>query len=74
VSVWRLRRLNAGADQQPFVMPGGRVLPWVGAALIVALLVRATLTAWLLTGGVVIAASIAFVVNGVGRKRRRTES
>src|SRR5689334_2821917 len=60
VSVWRLRRLNAGADQQPFVMPGGRVLPWVGAALIMALLVRATLTAWLLTGGVVVVSSIAF--------------
>jgi hypothetical protein len=41
-------------------MPGGRVVPWVGAALIVALLVRATPTAWLLTGGVVVAASIAF--------------
>src|ERR1041384_536183 len=71
VSVWRLRRLNAGADQQPFVMPGGRVVPWVGAALIVALLVRATLTAWLLTGGVVIAASIAFFGRR-GSVRQRT--
>ena len=74
VSVWRLRRLNAGADQQPFVMPGGRVLPWVGAALIMALLARATVGAWLLTAGVVVAASIAFVGNGVGTRRRRTKA
>ena len=62
VSVWRLRQLGAGGDQQPFVMPGGRVVPWLGAALIVALLVRATAQAWLLTGGVAAAASLAFLL------------
>lgn len=62
LSVWRLRQLGAGANDQPFVMPGGRVVPWIGAALIVALLIRATALAWLLTGGVAAAASLAFLL------------
>jgi len=41
--------------------------------LIAALLARATAEAWLLTGGVVAVASVAFLMNDV-RKRRRTES
>lgn len=61
VSVWRLRRIDAGAADRPFVMPAGRIVPWLGAALIVALLARATLQAWLLTGGIVAAASLAFL-------------
>jgi len=73
VGVWRLRRLDAGSADKPFVMPGGRVVPWVAAGLIVALLARATAQAWLLTGGVMAAASVAFLMNDV-RKRRRTES
>jgi len=48
-------------------------VPWVAAGLIVALLARATAQAWLLTGGVMAAASVAFLMNNVG-KRRRTES
>src|SRR5256885_8736098 len=62
LGVWRLRRLDAGAAAKPFVMPAGRVLPWVAAGLIVALLARATAQAWLLTGGVMAAASVAFLV------------
>jgi basic amino acid/polyamine antiporter, APA family len=73
LGVWRLRRLDAGAADKPFVMPAGRVVPWVAAGLIVALLARATIQAWMLTGGVMAAASVAFIVNDV-RKKRRTES
>ena len=62
VAVPRLRRVNAGVAGKPFVMPAGRVVPWVAAGLIVALLVRATAQAWLLTGGVVALASLAFVI------------
>jgi len=58
----RLRRRNAGSEGKPFLMPAGRVVPWLAAALIVGLLVRATAAAWLLTGAVVAAASLAFVV------------
>jgi APA family basic amino acid/polyamine antiporter len=67
LAVPRLRRLDAGgdADNKPFVMPGGRVVPWLAAGLIVALLARATPQAWLLTGGVMAAASLAFL----GRRR-----
>jgi basic amino acid/polyamine antiporter, APA family len=73
LAIVRLRRADAGGNDKPFVMPAGRVVPWVAAGLIVALLVRATAEAWLLTGGVMAAASVAFIVNDV-RKRRRTES
>jgi basic amino acid/polyamine antiporter, APA family len=66
LAVVRLRRLGAGAADQPFVMPGGRVVPWVAAGLIVALLARATWQAWLLTGGVMAVASLAFLT----RRRR----
>ncbi len=66
LAVWRLRRLDVGgggggAADKPFVMPAGRVVPWVAAGLIVALLARATAQAWLLTGGVMAAASLAFL-------------
>jgi amino acid transporter len=63
LGVWRLRRLDVGGGaDKPFVMPGGRVVPWLAAGLIVALLARATAQAWLLTGGVMAAASVAFLV------------
>jgi amino acid transporter len=66
VAAWRLRRLDVGAAEKPFVMPAGRVVPWVAAGLIVALLARATAQAVLLTGGVTAAASLAFLA----RRRR----
>jgi basic amino acid/polyamine antiporter, APA family len=61
LAVWRLRRLKVGDADKPFVMPAGRVLPWVAAGLIVALLLRANAQAWLLTGGVMAAASVGFL-------------
>src|SRR5256886_11508195 len=33
LAVWRLRRLDVGAADKPFVMPGGRVGPWGAAGL-----------------------------------------
>ncbi len=70
LAVGRLRRLDTGgaggagggAADQPFVMPAGRVVPWLAAGLIVALLARATWQAWLLTGGVMAVASLAFLL------------
>jgi amino acid transporter len=61
LGAWQLRRLQAGAADKPFIMPAGRVVPWVAAGLIVALLARATAQAWMLTGGVMAAASLAFL-------------
>ena len=63
LAVWRLRKLETvgGVDEQPFVMPGGRVVPWLGAGLIVALLATAKWQEWLVTGGVMAAASLAFL-------------
>lgn len=57
-----LRRRDFGADARPFRMPAGTVVPWVASGLIVWLLARATATAWLLTGAVVAAASLAFLM------------
>lgn len=68
VAADRLRRLNAGSEGKPFLMPAGRVVPWVASALIVGLIVRATVVSWLLTGGVAAAASLLFLA----RARRRT--
>ena len=68
VGAGQLRRLNVGAERNPFVMPAGRVVPWLAAALITGLLVRASPAAWLLTGAVVALASIGYFA----RQRRLT--
>jgi len=67
LGVWRLRQLDVGVAGKPFVMPAGRLVPWIAAGLIVALLARATAEALLLTGGVMAAASVAFL----GRRTKR---
>src|SRR3989440_7638718 len=74
LAVWRLRRLDVGAADNPFVMPAGRVVPWVAAALIVALLARSPAQAWLLTGGVMAAASLAFLARRRGPAPRANMS
>lgn len=66
VGAGQLRRRNVGAEWNPFVMPAGSVVPWLAAALIVGLLVRASASAWLLTGGV-----IALTTLGYLARRRR---
>jgi len=71
LAVWQLRRLDAGGANHPFVMPAGHIVPWVAAALMVALLVRATAQAWLLTGAVMALASVGFVMR---RQRLPTAS
>jgi hypothetical protein len=43
-------------------MPAGEVVPWVAAALMIGLLVRATAEAWLLTVAVAAAASLLFLL------------
>jgi APA family basic amino acid/polyamine antiporter len=68
VGAWRLRRLNAGSEGQPFLMPAGGVVPWLAAALIVGLLARAKAEAWLMTGAVAAAASLLFLAQ---RRRGR---
>jgi amino acid transporter len=64
LGTWRLRRHDVAADgSMPFRMPGGTVVPWLAAALIVGLLVRATAQAWLLTLAVIAVASLGFFVH-----------
>ncbi len=61
VSAGRLRHLNTHSEGTPFLMPAGSVVPWLASALILGLLARASAGAWLLTGAVVAAASLAFL-------------
>jgi len=69
ISAWRLRRVNVRAEGEPFVMPAGNVVPWLAAALVVALLASATATEWLVTGAVVAASTIGFLARA--RRARR---
>jgi APA family basic amino acid/polyamine antiporter len=66
VGAGQLRRRNVGAEREPFVMPAGSVVPWLAAVLIVGLLVRASASAWLLTGGVIALATLGYLA----RRRR----
>jgi len=66
----RLRRLDVGAEDQPFLMPAGAIVPWVAAALVLALLAHATLAAWLVTLGVVALASTAYLAKRLAASRR----
>jgi amino acid transporter len=66
VGAGQLRRRNVGAERKPFVMPAGSVVPWLAAVLIVGLLVRASASAWLLTGGVIALATVGYLA----RRRR----
>jgi basic amino acid/polyamine antiporter, APA family len=68
VGAGRLRRLDVGAEDKPFLMPAGNVVPWLAAALIVGLLARAKAEAWLLTGAVAATASLLFLAQ---RRRGR---
>jgi APA family basic amino acid/polyamine antiporter len=67
VGAGQLRRRNVGAERNPFVMPAGGVVPWLAAALILGLLTRASMAAWLLTGAVVAIASLGYVVRRLNR-------
>jgi amino acid transporter len=72
-----LRRRDIGSDGNPFRMPAGSVVPWVASGLLLWLLVQATPTAWLLTGGVVALASLGYVTRNALRSAedgRRRES
>lgn len=62
LGAWRLRRRKVAAEGAPFRMPGGAIVPWLAAALIVGLLIPATAQAWLLTGAVVAVASLGFLL------------
>src|SRR5256885_3134134 len=51
LGVWRLRRLDAGAADKPFVMPAGEVVPRGAAGFVLGFLVRGTARARRLPGG-----------------------
>jgi amino acid transporter len=61
VGAWRLRRLGTSAEGEPFLMPGGSVVPWLAAALILGLLSRANAHAVLPTAAVVALAALGYL-------------
>jgi amino acid transporter len=61
VGAGQLRRRKVGAELNPFIMPAGTVVPWLAAALIVGLLVRASAAALLTTGVVIALASLGYL-------------
>jgi len=61
VAAAQLRQKDVRTDGEPFRMPGGSMVPWAAAALIVWLLTTTSPLAWLLTGGVIALASLGYV-------------
>jgi len=70
VAVLRLRALRVRAEDPPFVVPGGPVLPIVAAAAAVALLATLTRTELLATGGLVVVAAGGYVMSRLGGVER----
>jgi len=69
IGAWRLRRLDILPETgTPFRMPGGAVVPWLAAALIVGLLIGASWDTWRLTLAVIAVASLGFVAQKRGKR------
>jgi amino acid transporter len=62
IGAWRLRRLDARTEGEPFRMPGGAVVPWVAALLVGALLWNAKWEEWLPTLAVIGLALVAYLI------------
>jgi amino acid transporter len=62
VGAGQLRRRNVGSERDPFIMPAGSVVPWLAAALIMGLLVRASAAALLTTGAVIALATLGYLL------------
>jgi len=65
IAAWELRRRDVRSGGIPFRLPGGAVIPWIGAAVIAAVLFSATADELLVVGvALAVAAVIAFVTRG----------
>lgn len=69
VSAWELRRRDVQAGGIPFRIPGGALVPFLAVAVIVWILSNATVEEFSVVGGVLVAASLLYVV-APGRRRR----
>jgi basic amino acid/polyamine antiporter, APA family len=67
IAAWELGRKNVQAGGTPFQIPGGPVVPFLAVAVIVWILSNATLREFSVIGGVLVMASLLFVV-ARGRK------
>ena len=69
LGVLRLRRLGVGQEEQPFVVPGGPVIPVIAAVIVVGLLSSLTVQELLATGALAGAGLIAGAVRARANPR-----
>ncbi len=69
VGLFQLRRKNVRAAGDPFVVPGGPVVPIAAAAVLVWLLSTATRAEWLATGITLLLASALYAASSITRRR-----
>ena len=62
IAAWELRRKNIQAGGTPFRIPGGPVVPFLAVAVIVWILSNATVKEFSVVGGVLVAASVLFLL------------
>lgn len=62
ISAWELRRKNVQAGGIPFRIPGGPVVPFLAVAVIVWILSNATMKELSVVGGVLVVASLLFLM------------
>jgi APA family basic amino acid/polyamine antiporter len=67
ISAWELRRKNVQAGGTPFRIPGGPVVPFLAVAVIVWILSNATMKEFSVVGGVLVLASLLFLLAQVRR-------
>ncbi len=62
IAAWELRRKNVQAGGTPFRIPGGPVVPFLAVAVIVWILSNATVKEFSVVGGVLVVASVLFLL------------
>ena len=62
IAAWELRRKNVQAGGTPFRIPGGPVVPFLAVAVIVWILSNATVKEFSVIGGVLVIASLLFLL------------
>ncbi len=69
VGIFQLRRKNVRTGGDPFVVPGGPVVPIAAAAVLIWLLSTATREEWLATGITLLLASALYGASSITRRR-----
>ena len=70
-AAWQLARRDVRTGGEPFVPPGGALIPIAACAAVAWILAHATLEELEVEGGVLAAATIAFLARRLSRQARR---